>query len=215
MTEEELLDIYDENMDHIGTATRTKAHREGYWHQTLHCWIIREGSDGYYVLFQKRSKNKKIHPNLFDVTAAGHILAGETPKDGVREVEEELGFPANFESLKSLGIRFNVSLSDSLKNREFCNTYLLEKNVPIEEYELQQKEVSALVQMRIEDGLKLFNGEIKSSPVSGFRIDDEGIRIDVDKKVTEENFVPSIDNYYLKIFIMADRYFNDEGPLVI
>lgn len=36
---EELIDIYDEKMNLLGTATREQAHREGLWHTSFHCWI--------------------------------------------------------------------------------------------------------------------------------------------------------------------------------
>ncbi|MCT4575470.1 MAG: hypothetical protein N4A43_04400 [Alphaproteobacteria bacterium] len=34
----EIIDIYDCNYNHIGTKEKNKAHNEGLWHQTFHCW---------------------------------------------------------------------------------------------------------------------------------------------------------------------------------
>ena len=50
----EILDIYDAKMNHIGTASREEAHKFGYWHQTFHCWIVRREKGKNYVLFQIR-----------------------------------------------------------------------------------------------------------------------------------------------------------------
>ena len=40
MSRDELIDIYDQNMNLLGTAPRSQAHSEGLWHQTFHCWIV-------------------------------------------------------------------------------------------------------------------------------------------------------------------------------
>ena len=37
----EVLDIFDAKMNQIGTASRDEVHQKGYWHQTFHCWIVR------------------------------------------------------------------------------------------------------------------------------------------------------------------------------
>ncbi|MFR3313045.1 MAG: hypothetical protein ACLTT2_02255 [Alphaproteobacteria bacterium] len=41
---DELIDIYDENMNHLGTAMKSQAHREGLWHRVFHCWIVNKDS---------------------------------------------------------------------------------------------------------------------------------------------------------------------------
>ncbi len=38
---DELIDIFDENMNLLGTAMKSQAHREGLWHKTFHCWLAR------------------------------------------------------------------------------------------------------------------------------------------------------------------------------
>ena len=176
---------------------------------------MKKAQNESYVLFQKRSKDKKINPDVFDVTAAGHILTGKGPKDGIREIEEELGLSPNFDELTPLGIHCNLFASGPITNREFCHTFFLEKNIPLTDYKLQKEEVSALVKMKIEDGLSFFAGESDTVRVSGFRLDEDGLRIPVDAEVTRNDFVSNIDPYHLRVFIMADRYFEGKGPLAI
>ncbi|WP_338131097.1 NUDIX hydrolase [Cohnella rhizosphaerae] len=101
---EELFDIYDEQDLPIGTATRSEAHTRGLWHHTFHCWLARRGEDGRArILFQRRNKDKDTNPDRFDITAAGHLSAGETVRDAVRELEEELGLRVSLEDLTPLG----------------------------------------------------------------------------------------------------------------
>ena len=85
----ELLDIYDENGNHIGIEDRNIVHQKGLWHKTIHCWIVK---DRNHILFQKRSSNLLDNPNKLYTTASGHIKAGESLHDAfAREVSEELG----------------------------------------------------------------------------------------------------------------------------
>ncbi|WP_347561789.1 NUDIX hydrolase [Bacillus timonensis] len=116
MGEQERIKIFDDHKNPIGVASRSDVHRIGYWHEVFHCWFIdnEEGID--YIYLQLRSKNKKDYPNLFDVTAAGHLLADETVEDGVREIKEELGIDVAFEELIKLGV-----LDYSVVQEDFMN----------------------------------------------------------------------------------------------
>lgn len=205
----ENLDIFNENMKHIGTASRDEVHAKGYWHQSFHCWLIRRDHNGKFVLFQRRGPEKKLFPSTLDITAAGHLTVGEGPKEGIRELNEELGIFAKFEDLISLGIRCDVVVIGSLTNKEFCHTYMLESNLPLDKYKLQPDEVTGLVQMNIDDGLRLFADEVKSVPVSGYQVDDEGNVAEINIQVTKEDIIPRLDRYYTKVFIMAERYFQN------
>ncbi|MDR0367050.1 MAG: NUDIX domain-containing protein [Rickettsiales bacterium] len=85
----ELLDIYDESENLIGTADRAVAHRFGLWHKTVHCWLLLP--DGR-VVFQKRGRRKKDNPSKLYTSASGHVAAGEPVEKALaREVSEELG----------------------------------------------------------------------------------------------------------------------------
>ncbi|MBQ9885806.1 MAG: NUDIX domain-containing protein [Lachnospiraceae bacterium] len=210
----ELLDVFDSKMNHIGIASREDVHKKGYWHQTFHCWIIRQDGDNKYVLFQIRDKEKDVAPNKLDITAAGHLKAGESKEDGLRELKEELGIVVDYKKLHYLGIR--ITASENLKqiNKEFAHVYLLHDDKKIEEYILQEEEVAGLVQVNIKDGLRLCAKEIESVPCKCVR------RINGENKISEtvlhfNQFIPRIDSYYYKIFIMAERFFQGNTYLSI
>jgi isopentenyldiphosphate isomerase len=86
----ELIDIFDANLAPIGTMERAQAHKEGRWHRTFHLWIMVPNTVPQ-LLFQLRSPHVENYPSMLDVTAAGHLEAGEEVIQGMREVEEELG----------------------------------------------------------------------------------------------------------------------------
>lgn len=73
---------------------RGRVHIDGDWHRSVQVWIVQSDtkSDTVKVLLQRRSPYKDTHPNLLDVSCAGHVNAGDDILDTtIRELEEELG----------------------------------------------------------------------------------------------------------------------------
>lgn len=115
----ELLMIFDANHQKIGVKEREQVHLDGDWHETFHCWLWKED----LIYLQRRSMEKQDFPGKYDITAAGHLTAGETIVDGIREIEEELGLSLRFEQLTSLGVFEDVIELDGFVDREFAHTY--------------------------------------------------------------------------------------------
>ena len=92
------------------------------------------------------------------MTAAGHYASGETIREGVREVEEELGIKVDFDDLISLGIRVDAARVGLLLDYEFSDVFFLINDDPIEKYTLQAEEVSEIVSFKVDDGLSLVSG---------------------------------------------------------
>ena len=67
---DELIDICDEDNNIIGQEFKEVAHDVGSWHRTVHIWFYNAQSE---VLLQLRAPNKKLHPNTWDTSVAGHI----------------------------------------------------------------------------------------------------------------------------------------------
>lgn len=210
----ELLDVFDAKMNHIGIKSREEVHSKGYWHQTFHCWIIRQEAGKQYVLFQIRDKAKDVAPNKLDITAAGHLKAGESKEDGLRELREELGLNIDISKLHYLGIRITASESKAQINKEFAQVYLLHNDTSIDSYEFQEGEVAGLVQIEINDGLRLCAGEIETALCKVVRRQGNCNVIN-NAEISFAQFIPRIDSYYYKIFIMAERYFHGSRYLSI
>jgi isopentenyldiphosphate isomerase len=201
----ETIDTFDGNHRRIGTEERLAAHKAGLWHQTFHCWILGERTGHCFVVLQLRSAMKKNYPNMLDITAAGHLAAGETPEQGVREVEEELGVRVDPSRLRSLGIKHDIADEpNGIRNREFAYVFLLRDDRELEQYKLQDDEVSGLVEMSISDGLQLFSGEAESVTCKATRIEGGKVR-SFSRAVKSTDMIPRVDSYYFKVFIMAER----------
>jgi len=138
---EEIIDIFDEKNRRIGTAEKHEAHQKGLWHRTAHVWIHSPNGE---ILLQLRAKNKSTYPGLWDISAAGHLNAGEEPIDGaVRETEEEIGVKVEKEGFHFDRVRrFSCPIGD-LQNNEFCYVYFIELSSTIR-MTRQKSEVAAL-----------------------------------------------------------------------
>ncbi|WP_240041019.1 NUDIX hydrolase [Paenibacillus ginsengarvi] len=206
---EERFDIFDGAMNRIGTATRAETHAKGYWHQTFHCWIVTRGEHGQpQLLFQKRHPEKDTFPDKYDITCAGHLQAGETPEDGVRELEEELGLDVPFASLTRIGtIPIEMRYRD-LIDKEFYHTFLYECDLPLEQYRLQPDEVVGIVRADAADAAKLFAGEAEAVWADGLETQQEGRLVSSGRLLKRCDFVPHGDAYYKQVLGAVMHYFS-------
>lgn len=208
----ESLDYFDKNQVYLGTASREEVHAKGYWHRTFHCWILQKLDSKPYILFQKRCARKKNFPNLYDITAAGHVLAGESLQEGSRELSEELGIPFSFDELLFIGIwRHALVLAQEI-NREFCFTYFFENEIPLIQYQLQAEEVEGIIRVELHDALTLIKGQSPSIQVEGVHLDAKGQLEATQSVIYKEDLLPHPNTYYETIFHQALRYFEGKKP---
>lgn len=191
----ETLNVFDEQGNQIGVATRDEVHKHGYWHETFHCWLISFEENKHTIYFQLRSPKKKDYPNLFDITAAGHILSDETIEEGIREVKEEIGIDVKISELISLGIVKNSILLDNFIDNELSHVFLYKIDPMKIQFTLQEEEVSGIVKAEFKSFYEFSMGMLKSIEVEGFEVNDRGERIPILKKVTNVDFIPHNGTY--------------------
>lgn len=138
---EEYFDVLDEKGNYTGKIEkRDKCHKEGLWHKAAVVFII--NSKGQ-VLLQKRSPNKKMWPNMWDVTAGGHVLAGEFGFQALlRECKEELGIELKKEDITFIGSSISINIKGDIINKHFNEYYIANKEVDETKLQLQKEEVS-------------------------------------------------------------------------
>lgn len=137
----ELLDVLDENGNPTGiTKTKQEIYESGEWHRSVHIWII---NDNQELLVQKRNPLKKTFPNLWAISSAGHVIAGESSiTSGLRELKEELDVDAKEEDLEFL---FTIKRVQPYKDsfiRVIDDVYLLHRNVDVLHAKLQVEELT-------------------------------------------------------------------------
>lgn len=159
---EEFLDILDAEGKKTGKSkSYDDVHRTGLIHRTAHVWFLNSKNE---LLLQKRSANKRAYPNLWDISAAGHVSAGQTSLEAAkRETEEELGLglpDSMFEYLFT--VEEHVVLNNgTYVNNEFQDVYLVRSDVNLSELKLPADEVSEVRWVGIEEFRSWINGEGK------------------------------------------------------
>lgn len=152
-------------VDDLGWPTgevvwKSEAHSRGLPHRCSHCWVWgTDESDEAYLLVQRRAATKDTWPGRLDVTAAGHLAAGEGPLGGsLRELQEELGLSVEPGRLVPLGSRWVELEIPQGRDREFHHVFLLFDRTPPGELRLQKEEVEAVLSLRLEDAGALESG---------------------------------------------------------
>ena len=142
---DEYIDIVTETGEPTGKiALKSEAHKHGWWHNTIHLWLYTKKGG---ILLQQRSHKKSIFPLLWDVSAAGHIDAGESfISAAVRETKEELGLLLDVNDLTKIGVHKHLSTyaNGAIQDNEFHQVYIAELNVELNDLVPQEEEVEAL-----------------------------------------------------------------------
>lgn len=202
---EEQFDVLDCRGNRTGKRIgRDEAHASGAWHGAFHCLIVYLRDTRLQALFQLRSHEKKIAANRFDVSVGGHYAAGEdAAAAGPREISEELGLRVPFGALVPLGRRVSVyCFEPPVRECEFQDVFLLPLAAPPDGLVLQRSEVEAVLELAVEEGIRLFSGDLPA--LAGRLLRSSGVQETA--TIREADFVPSVDRYHLKLLQLAKRY---------
>jgi isopentenyldiphosphate isomerase len=212
----ENIDIFDADLRPRGQKERRAAHFDGDWHKTFHLWVV-GGLQGGSVLYQWRSHEMENFPDMLDVSAAGHVLAGESVELGIREAEEELGIKFDSEKLHDLGYRVEVAdQTNGQRNREYQAVHMAKVDKPIADFNPQVEEVSGLYWIGLAEGMELFTGKRETVTGSGIIYDASAREWKPsEREFNRDRFLPRIQNYYLTAHIMAERLLENRMPLSI
>jgi isopentenyldiphosphate isomerase len=187
---------------------KSEAHRLGLWHRCFHCWICGSDSGGSYLLLQRRAATKDTWPNYLDVTAAGHLAAGEMTLDGLREVEEELGLRIAPERLVPLGTRRIEQEIPGGCDRELHEIFLVFDSTPPGNLRLQKEEVDAVFRLDLDDVQALYEtGSAQAREYAEGRASVTRIHL--------AEFVPKEEGYLRRVATAARRHLSDVPPAPI
>lgn len=139
----ELCDVYNKDRKCIGKKVeRGKINSQSDEYQlVVHICIFNSRGE---LLIQHRNKYKNNWADLWDITAGGGAIAGESSQEAIeRELYEELGVKIQLIDMRpKLTINFKYGFDD---------VYIIEKDVFINKLKLQSSEVSEVKWASLEE----------------------------------------------------------------
>lgn len=144
----EIFAVYDAMNLVVGTATRREVHARGLYHRAVHVVVFdAKGA----LLVQRRSANKDVCPNLWDLSVGEHLQPGETYQQGAaRGLREELGIrDVALQRLRPPRLQRFAAPEKNILDCEFVELWQTQYDGPIapsadEVSETQHAEVGAL-----------------------------------------------------------------------
>ncbi len=128
----ELWDLFDRNGVPLGrTIRRGERMRAGEHHKVVHIWIVNSVDR---VLIQRRSKHRKLMPNIWAVTSGSVVAGEESPDAARRELGEELGIQLPDTAFEFLG--------RLVRRNSLCDVFLIRRDIAVPDMCLQREEVS-------------------------------------------------------------------------
>ncbi len=149
----EKFDVLNERGEYTNEVElRDECHKKGLWHRAVAVFVINSKQQ---VLLQKRSAKKKMWPNMWDLTAGGHVPSGELGfQSALRETEEEIGLKLDKKDITFIGSSISENIKGDIIDRHFNEYYVINKDLDEKKLKLQEDEVSDIKWMNKDEVIK-------------------------------------------------------------
>lgn len=148
----EILDVYDKYRNLTGKRILKNQYSELKKDEyTLLAYVAIFNSENE-MLIQKRNAELDRHPNLWDISASGHVLYGESSDEAIeRKLFEELGYEHNFiEDRAYLTINYDKS---------YCDVFIINYDIDVNELRLNYDKVQNVTWATKDEILQLIDEE--------------------------------------------------------
>lgn len=201
----EMLDIFDKDHNHLGTCEKKEVHQRGLWHQVFACLLIDGKKNKVYLQYKNSGHNDVSNLNKIDISVGGHLSAGETIEDGIREIEEEAGLKVEYKDLIPVGMRLiDKFINEKYIIREFSYLHIYDSEFDLNTLKSQDDEVLYFIEFDIDELIAYLTNE--TDKVSG--LTPEGY-----KEFKKDDFIQAYigdDRLYLKYLLLAKQVINKE-----
>ncbi len=182
----EYIDTYNENHQFIGRFEKKKGHELGLWHDVLGSLIINPSKNEVFFQLKNHKHNNVNDYDLLEITAGGHLRAGERLEDGIREVKEETGLQVSFEDMIPSGIR-KCDMDNNMIIREFQYYYLLPLDIDLQDLKPNEEESVAFVKMDIDEALDVIVNN--QSAIASISSNDNNREYTINKQCFDPAFI--------------------------
>ena len=205
----EIINVFDENHNLLGTSTKQEAHQKGLWHETFLCLFINSKKNKVYLQYKNNKHNELSNLNKIDISVGGHLLSNETKEDGIREIKEESSLQPNINDLIYAGERIiNKKIKEDFIIKEFVYIYLYDKDFNLAELKSEDDEVLYFIEFDIDELLAFVTQKTKSI---------YGITPIGTKKFYIDDFIKgymSDDQLYYRYLLLAKKIKNNEKNIL-
>ncbi|MBL8600499.1 MAG: NUDIX domain-containing protein [Myxococcales bacterium] len=203
----ERFDVCDRDGRPTGEVkARGLVHRDGDWHRALHLWVLSTATPPTLIL-QVRGSHKDTHPGCLDVSAAGHLQAGEGFEDALRESEEELGLAVDRRAVTLVGWRRLERLTPAWRDREYQRVYVTRQPWSLDALRLHPDELDGAVALSL-DALEVML-DAPAQPVEVLRRWGDAV---APGTVTGAQLTPGSGPYLRAVLAWVRRWLAGEAP---
>lgn len=147
----EPLDVYDDQGRPTGhILPRQEVHQQELWHAIAIVWVYNSQGE---VLLQHRAADRNVFPNTWDVSATGHVRAGDSViASAVHQLREGLGIQVKPSEITEIGrVKDSFPLTTGEVHNEHATVYLVHRDINLERVELQSSDVDGARWMNLRD----------------------------------------------------------------
>lgn len=155
---------------------------------------------------------KAAFPGKLDLSVTGHLEAGESPEDGIREAEEELGVDFDAAAFVSVGTRLLADNNGEGRNRERVHLFFLADDRPIEAYNPPADEVVGLLEIEISAFVAALANPELAVDVAAVDAGTNEVRR---RTFARDDLVEGSSGYWAVLGVMAGRFADGEQPIGI
>ncbi|MCC6524562.1 MAG: NUDIX domain-containing protein [Polyangiaceae bacterium] len=197
----ELFDLYDREGRPLGRQKeRALVHRDGDWHRSVHVWVALRapGSGACTLVMQRRSLEKDTWPGAVDVAVTGHVRAGETLAESLREADEEIGLRLGPGDVVHLGLRRREDRhAPGLADHELQSIYAAVVTLELARLRPGEGEVTELLALPFEAAGALYRGELEAVDGERLRVGPSGPEL-APARLARRELVHAGDPYYAR-----------------
>jgi isopentenyldiphosphate isomerase len=195
--EHELFDLYAPDGTPLGRSkARALVHRDGDWHRSIHVWAWSAVRGAPHLIFQRRSAGKDTWPRALDVAVTGHVRAGESVAETLREAEEEIGLRVTPADVVRLGSRRRAEQRAGVIDNELQDIFAVTAPVSLLALRPSPAELEAIVALPLAEAERVL---CEGREAAGVRLVVEGAEARlVEETIRGRELVPAADGYYRK-----------------
>ena len=201
----DMLDIFDKDHNYLGTCEKKEVHQRGLWHQVFACLLIDGQKNKVYLQYKNSGHNDVSNLNKIDISVGGHLSAGETIEDGIREIQEESSLIVDYKDLIPVGMRLiDKTINENYIIREFSYLHILDTKYDLNSLKSQDGEVLYFIEFDIDELIKYFTSNQE---------DIKGMTPEGEKTFNRNEFIQAYigdDRLYLRYLLLAKQVINKE-----